>query len=111
MARHRRIIFAPGTEKALKRSGVSDDAIVTEITAGRTITVPKTGGVQKIRCAPKGQGKRGGVRVVLADYPGVKETYVFGVLSKSDREDFTSGEYKQLRELKRQIDNIIHTRR
>ncbi|HDZ22099.1 MAG TPA: hypothetical protein ENH80_07010 [Phycisphaerae bacterium] len=50
------------------------------------------------------------MRVVLADYPGVKETYVFGVLSKSDREDFTSGEYKQLRELKRQIDNIIHTR-
>ena len=69
----RRFIEDPGVRKVLQRNGVSDDQIRDmehAIMSGGGAVIPGTGGLKKIRCGAAGRGKRGGVRVIFADYPG-----------------------------------------
>jgi len=68
--------------------------------------VPHTAGIRKIRCGRSGRGKRGGIRVLFADYPLVGRTYLLAGLLKNQRADFTPGELKVLRKLKLQLDRL-----
>ena len=68
--------------------------------------VPGTGGVKKIRCGAGGHGKRGGVRVLFADYPGAGVTYLLSALGKGQRANFNQSELKIIKQLKRQLDKI-----
>ncbi len=99
--------------QTLESNGVSDEQVremEKEIMQDRGTIVSGTGGIKKIRCGAAGRGKRGGIRVLFADYPKAGITYLLSALGKSERADFGRDELKVLRELKRQLDKI-HGRR
>ena len=95
--------------RALRISGVSDEHVCqmeTQIMLGLGDTVPQTAGIKKIRCGAAGRGKRGGVRVLFADYPKAGKTYLLAALSKAQQADFSKDELKVLRRLKKQLDAL-----
>jgi len=61
--------------------------------------VPETGGVRKLRWRRAGTGKRGGVRVVYFYYNEDRPLYLLMLYAKSDRENMTSDEKKNVRKL------------
>jgi len=106
----REFIESHGVGDTLKDNGVSDEQVremETAIMFGGGTTVAGTGGLKKIRCGAKGRGKRGGVRVIFADYPQSGKTFLVAALGKADREDFTHREYQELRKLKQMLDAIV----
>jgi len=106
----REFIESHNVRKILKDNGVSDRhpcEMETEIMLGGGATVGRTGGLKKIRCGAAGRGKRGGVRVIFADYPDKGQTYLIAALGKGDKEDFTDREYQELRRLKRMLDGAV----
>ena len=74
------------------------------IMSGQGATVRDTGGLKKIRCAAESQGKRGGVRVVFADYPDKGVTFLLFAFGKNVKESLTAADRKGLRRLKQTID-------
>lgn len=88
-------------------NGVTDEQVrdmEKEIMQGLGKTVPGTAGIRKIRCGAQGRGKRGGVRVLFADYPEAGKAYLLAALSKNEKADFTKEEQAILRDLKLQLD-------
>jgi len=63
--------------------------------------VPGSGGLRKLRWRDKGQGKRGGVRVVYYRIPEAETIYLLAVYSKSERTDLTPDQTRILRRLVR----------
>jgi hypothetical protein len=63
------------------------------------------GGLRKIRVAdPKRKkGKRGGARVIYLHIPEVDWIYLFDVYGKHEREDLTSDQEKELKQLAEQL--------
>ena len=61
-----------------------------------------SGGLRKIRWAPSGRGKRGGLRVIYF-WDEVSETfYMLYVYPKNDQEDLTAQQLRVLRRLVRE---------
>lgn len=77
-----------------------------EIMLGYGDVVPNTAGIRKIRCGITSRGKRGGIRILFADYPQVNKTYLLTALQKNQRANFSQQELKILRQLKRQLDKL-----
>jgi len=67
--------------------------------------VPGTGGVRKLRVAPAGRGKRGGIRVIYY-YQSAKEL-VFLILAyaKSERVTLSGAEKQRMRRLTGQLES------
>ena len=76
--------------------------------------MPGCGRLRKVRTAdPKrGQGKRGGVRVVYLYVPQAKWFYMLDIYGKNEKDDLSSAEKKVLAqlvdELKRQALEAVH---
>ncbi len=75
-----------------------------DIMAGQGDIVAGTGGLKKIRCGAAGRGKRGGLRVLFADYPATGRTRLVAALDKTVKANWTAKERQQMKRLKRQID-------
>jgi len=106
----REFIESHGVRDTLKDNGVSDEQVrdmEIAIMFGGGTTIARTSGLKKIRCGAQGRGKRGGVRIVFADYPQAGKTFLVAALGKTDREDFTNREYRELRKLKRMLDKTV----
>jgi hypothetical protein len=80
-----------------RRSRLRDDdlralelMLVENPEAGRIM--PRTGGVRKVRFAPpsRGQGKRGGMRVCCAWFPGHSTIGLFLVYPKNEKDTLTA---------------------
>lgn len=75
--------------------------------------IPGTGGVRKIRFAPLkgGKGKRGSVRVGYCYFPRFGLVALMAAYGKNEKGDVTPDEKKQLRNLVRELDRQLATRR
>lgn len=60
--------------------------------------IPGTGGLRKLRVADasRGQGKRGGYRVIYLDLPELERTYLLGLYGKGEKDDIGPNEKKVL---------------
>lgn len=108
----RTFIYDTDVEAVLKRSRVSDDRLremELAIMAGDGDVIPGTGGFRKIRCGAHGRGKRGGLRIVFADYPRYGVTYCIAALAKGDKENFSQRERNELRQLKQMLDRAVRS--
>jgi hypothetical protein len=61
--------------------------------------VAGTGGVRKARWGREGKGKRGGVKVIYFYRSTADVVYFLDVYAKSEKEDLTAGDKRQLKEL------------
>ena len=61
--------------------------------------IPGTGGIRKMRWTSGDKGKRGGARVVYFYYISGSEIFLMTCYSKTDREDLSESEKKQLRKI------------
>ncbi|MBN1942333.1 MAG: hypothetical protein JW849_03465 [Phycisphaerae bacterium] len=77
-----------------------------EIMLGYGDVVPHTAGIRKIRCGGAARGKRGGLRILFADYPAAGKTYLLAGLVKNQRATFSRAELKILQQLKRNLDKL-----
>lgn len=59
------------------------------------------GGLRKVRVADpgRGQGKRGGARVIYLHVPEVKRFYLLDIYGKTEKDDLTAAEKKVLAKL------------
>jgi len=88
--------------------GLSDDDLqalqvylISNPTAGRMMQ--GTGGVRKIRWAPEGKGKSGGVRTIYLELALDEEIWLLTVFDKHVQDNLTAEEKKALRQLVGQI--------
>lgn len=63
------------------------------------VLVPGGGGLRKVRWAKKGEGKRGGLRVLYYRNPTEEIVYMLFIFPKPEREDLTPGQVKLLARL------------
>ena len=70
-------------------------------TAGDVI--PRTGGARKMRWKQKGQGKRGGLRVIYFHHSGEEELWMLALYAKSEQEDLSTTDKKILKRLIEEI--------
>ncbi len=63
--------------------------------------IPGCGGLRKLRTsdAERGQGKRGGARLIYLHVPTAKRFYLLDIFGKDEKDDLSAGEKKQLRKL------------
>jgi hypothetical protein len=75
------------------------DELLGNPASGRVI--PGTGGLRKLRAADagRGQGKRGGYRVIYLDIPEAERTYLLALYDKSEKDDLSSDEKRVLKAL------------
>jgi hypothetical protein len=59
--------------------------------------MPGTGGIRKLRWAGSGRGKRGGLRVIYFWWMSRDRISMLMIYPKSERDDLTAGQLKQLR--------------
>jgi hypothetical protein len=67
--------------------------------------IPDTGGIRKLRWRARGQGKRGGARVIYYFRDLNMPVYLLAVYAKGEKLDLTAGEKREMREL---VDAIVH---
>lgn len=70
--------------------------------------IPGSGGIRKMRMGDpgRGRGKRGGYRVLYVDLPDLKLTYLLAMYGKGEKEDLSSSELKQLRQIAKLIKEV-----
>ncbi|MBM4018889.1 MAG: hypothetical protein FJ288_11255 [Planctomycetes bacterium] len=99
---------------ALIRSGRMADEqlrqLQADIIAGRGVLIPGTGGLRKIRCVAVHGGKRGGWRVVFADYPAFHVTLLVTAFAKNVQDNLSAAEVRDLRNLKALVDSEMEAR-
>ena len=71
--------------------------LVAHPDAGQVI--PKSGGLRKLRVAAKGQGKRGGARVIYYWFVAHDRILMLDIYAKNEKEDLSAGELRQMRTL------------
>ena len=69
--------------------------------------IVKTGGAKKIRYALPGKGKSSGVRVIFTDITNKNRIYLLLCYGKSEQDDLTDIQKKQLEKLIRTIKGVI----
>ncbi|HOD82332.1 MAG: Toxin HigB-2 [Planctomycetes bacterium ADurb.Bin126] len=100
-------VESPAFTSAVHAEGIADKAIrdlQADILAGRGDTVAGTGGLQKIRWARSGSGKRGGRRVLYADYPAYGITILLSFYAKNVKENLSPAETAQWKLVKEAMD-------
>jgi len=65
----------------------------------RGSVISGTGGMRKIRWILPGKGKRGGVRIIYIDFVRFEKIYLLTVYPKSEKENLSIEERRELREL------------
>jgi Uncharacterized protein conserved in bacteria len=65
------------------------------------------GGFRKIRAAPDGRGKSGGVRVIYLDVPEYEMLYLTLAYAKNEKDSLTEAEKKELKEIATNIKNNL----
>jgi hypothetical protein len=76
------------------------ESILEDPNAGDSM--PRTGGLRKIRLAPRkgaGKGKSIGYRVIYAHIPDASAMYLFAVYGKWDQRDLSASEEKYYRDV------------
>lgn len=63
------------------------------------VLVQGTGGIRKFRVGAKGKGKSGGIRVFYLDASAKEKCYLLFILEKSEAENISADEKKELREI------------
>ncbi len=81
-----------------------------DIMKGHGETVTGTGGFKKIRCGSQHAGKRGGWRVIFADYPKCGITILVAAFSKNVQENLSQSECNELKRLKEILDKEVNKR-
>ncbi len=87
--------------------GISDGQIRSlenDIMRGSGDVIPGTGGLRKVRMARRGAGKRGGYRVLFADYEDLGVCVLITMFAKSAKADVTAAEARALRKMKAVLD-------
>ena len=105
----REFIFDSQVQALISEQHIADAQVrrmEIEIMLGYGDVVPHAVGIRKIRCGRRGRGKRGGIRVLFADYPQAGRTYLLAGLLKNQRADFSRNELEVLRKLKRRLDRL-----
>ena len=94
-------------------SGVSDDdlrELQRQVMAGGGVVISGAGGLRKIRCAIAGKGKRGGIRVLFADYPEQGVCLFVAAFAKNSQANLSRQEQNNLGQLKAILDKHIRAR-
>ena len=73
--------------------------------------IPDTGGVRKLRWRARGQGKRGGARVIYYFRDLNAPLYLLAVYAKGEKLNLTEAEKKQMRRLVDYIVDALAARR
>jgi len=100
----------PAFTRLVKSGKISDEllkGIQSDIMLSGGDVIPGTGGLVKIRVPGSGRGKRGGLRVIYADYPGVKITVLIVAYSKNIKTALSGEEKRALKALKLRLDKQI----
>ena len=95
----------------LVRQGLLSDQMVSRVQAdiceGRGETIRGTAGIKKIRCEGQQGGKRGGWRVLFADYPEFNRTYLIWAYPKTSKLGLNAAQIRGLATLKKQLDREV----
>lgn len=104
MIRHHTVVETEEFAADVRHLKVSEDEvarIITEISlnpdGGDVIT--NSGGLRKVRIAGRGGGKSGGYRLLVLYLNQNCPTYLFAMLSKGERANFSKSELAELRKL------------
>jgi len=65
--------------------------------------IQRTGGARKLRWKQKGQGKRGGLRVIYFHHPVKDELWMLALYAKTEQEDLSASDIKILKQLIEEI--------
>ncbi len=109
----REFIESPGFTQLVRTGKISDTTLKQlqiDIINGYGEIIPETGGYQKIRCGGEGRGKRGGWRVVFADYPAYQVSVIVFAYPKNTKENLTRIEQQQLKKTKQSLDREVRDR-
>jgi len=63
------------------------------------VIIKGSGGIRKLRWAGSGRGKRGGIRVIYYYLTADEQIYMLYAYPKSEKDDLTSDQLKQLKQL------------
>jgi mRNA-degrading endonuclease RelE of RelBE toxin-antitoxin system len=72
-------------------------ALVARPELGKVI--PRSGGLRKLRWAPVGRGKRGGVRVIYYWAAKLSQILMLYLFAKNERDDLSAAQLKKLRQI------------
>ena len=100
----------PAFMKLVKSGKISDELLKdlqSDIMLLGGDTIPGTGGLVKIRVSGSSRGKRGGFRVIYADYPPRGITVLVVAYSKNIKVTLSGEEKKILKALKLRLDKQI----
>jgi hypothetical protein len=78
-----------------------------DIMLGRGKIIPGTGGIRKVRWGKAGGGKRGGRRVLYADYEDYGLTYLMAFYSKNVKENLNPAETVEWKSFKHILDETV----
>ena len=87
--------------------GISDGQLrllENDVMHGGGDVIRGTGGLKKIRMARQGAGKRGGYRVLFADYEDLGVCVLITVFAKTTKANITAAEARALRKAKAVLD-------
>lgn len=98
------MIFIEDHSFQKRRKGVLDDEelfglmewLAVHPDAGKVM--PRSGGLRKVRWFAKGQGKRGGARVIYFWWIGQDRILLLDVYVKGEQENLTAAEMQKLRQ-------------
>ena len=68
-------------------------------------TISGTGGLKKVRWSVKGQGKRGGIRIIYLYVTDKEHIHLLTVYAKNEMTDLTQNEKKILKNIAEEIKN------
>ena len=106
----RKFIELPSFTRMVSSGEISERmlrAIQNDIMQTEADTIAGTGGLKKIRSGGSGRGKRGGVRVVFADYPRQGSAVLITAYFKNVRENLTPQQCRALADLKARLDRQV----
>lgn len=89
--------FVRSSEGLLTAEEIGDLKATLEVNPRAGVVIKGCGGCRKIRCRSKRKGKRGGARVVYVVLSEHGRVYLLLAYSKSDQDDLTSDQRRQLR--------------
>ncbi len=109
-----RLFIASKEITAMVRAGrLADEQlrlVERDIQNGGGSTIPGTAGYKKIRCGSRGKGKRGGWRIIFADYPEFGVTVLMAAYPKNQKADLTAADRDALRSQKNTVDREVEAK-
>ncbi|MCI8602299.1 MAG: type II toxin-antitoxin system RelE/ParE family toxin [Oscillospiraceae bacterium] len=112
---NRTFIMTPQFDKQWEKMGLTDNdlhCLQLEILENPKVgtVIQGTGGLRKMRFALNDRGKSGGARVVYVDFVIYRTVYLIHAYPKSEKEDMTDEERKNLCKAVKQIEQALARR-